>query len=126
MREAVDEAGLLVAHRLGLAALAARDVELAAQVAHALLLALELARLTGEPRLALVQRALAQHRRRVLDPRILEELVPVAEDVAHRVGVRPVLPRQPVLGARQVAGEHRPAEQREEHVRLLDVVHGLA
>src|SRR3954468_11415165 len=60
VRKAADQARLLVAQRLGLVALAPGHVELAAQVRHALLLALELARLPGQPRLALVERALAQ------------------------------------------------------------------
>ena len=46
--------------------------------------------------------------------------------VTHLVGMRPVLARQPVLRARDLAREQRPAEQREEVVGLLDVVHGLA
>src|SRR5204863_4074491 len=63
---------------------------------------------------------------RVARARVLDEAVPRAEDVADLVGVRPVLARQPVLRARDLARQQRPAEQREEVVGLLDVVHRLA
>ena len=109
----------------GLAAALGR-LDLAAQVLDAREVALGLLLARGHRLALVVGLAHARQQRRRRDLGVLEELLPRAEDVDHVVGMRPLLAAQPVLGARDLAGEHDPAIERQQVVGLLDEQRDLA